>query len=374
MRPRFGAACRPLIQSFSAQTPGPRSSGDRAPPSGGGSAGSNPAGGASKTPGQSLMILISGLNAQGYDGISTGVGGHVSGPEACFTPTASSGADDEVSVSSDQHDPEVRGAGDPHPPKASDLPSRLGQRHRRMRAGRGRHLPFGRGVQHHQQSVQHLCWHQAHLRGLARGDPRAAALIQERVLAAAAGERRLTCRVSPNTRDARNPWESRRRRPGLIRRTTSDARAMSQAQGCEMRGGPPGGDRGIPLPGTDVRRGTDGVRSIAPSATARAQRGVARVACGVGSKFGGIFVPTRMILGPRHPRQQPDQCPLRAMSSTGQPPRGSPLDRAYPSGRPGVGATGRLLRFSHPVRAERARHAGPRFGRGDFSAASDSPR
>ena len=51
---------RPLIQSFSAQTPGPRSSGDRAPPSGGGSAGSNPAGGASKTPGQSLMILESG--------------------------------------------------------------------------------------------------------------------------------------------------------------------------------------------------------------------------------------------------------------------------------------------------------------------------
>ena len=81
----------------------------------------------------------------------------------------------------------------------------------------------------------------------------------------------------------------------------ADKRPHSCAVGCSgfrsLGSGPPGGDRGIPLPGTDVRRGSDGVRSIAPSATARAQRGVARVACGVGPEFGGIFVPTCIILG-----------------------------------------------------------------------------
>jgi hypothetical protein len=45
-RPR--TVVEPLVSSF--LCPGPRSSGDRAPPSGGGSAGSNPAGGADKDP------------------------------------------------------------------------------------------------------------------------------------------------------------------------------------------------------------------------------------------------------------------------------------------------------------------------------------
>jgi hypothetical protein len=174
MRPRFGAARRPLIQSFSVQTPGPRSSGDRAPPSGGGSAGSNPAGGASNTPSQSLMILVSG--------------------------------------------------------------------------------PMRRRRRHH---------------GLM----------------------------------------GRKRRPAGNDRCAGDPARVGR--------GPPGGDRGNPLPGTDVRTGTDGVRSIAPSATTRALRGVARVACGIGSKFGGISVPTSLILGPCHPWRQQDLCPVRAMSSTG---------------------------------------------------------
>src|SRR5215217_9743448 len=51
---------------------GPRSSGDRAPPSGGGSAGSNPAGGASVLPSQTCLIFM----------VTNGV------PQPSATPTA----------------------------------------------------------------------------------------------------------------------------------------------------------------------------------------------------------------------------------------------------------------------------------------------
>lgn len=120
--------------------------------------------------------------------------------------------------------------------------------------------------------------------------------------------------------------------------------------GMEMRGGPPGGDRGIPLPGTDVRRGTDGVRSIAPSATARAQRGVARVACGRIEVRGNLRSDThdlRAQASPTTARSVSTSCHVLNRTTSAWKPAG----RAYPSGRPGVAATGRLLRFPHPVRA-----------------------
>ena len=79
--------------------------------------------------------------------------------------------------------------------------------------------------------------------------------------------------------------------PTLVRREAG-RRPGDEGSSEVSWSGPPGGDRGIPLPGTDFSRGTDGVRSIAPPATTRAQRGVAQVACGVRSEVRGFSVPT----------------------------------------------------------------------------------